>query len=512
MFQELAANALMGLPPRMQRTKRVGRHGWGQNLHGLAVPLLLRRQAGNLWAPPHRETGGLGGAVPLGPRGGRRLLGGDADRSSVGGRWPREGKDLAQHRDKEAPCILEVRKEPQAAVQRLGGGWASGPHRGAVHPPARLGDAWSLGALVCGVVVPVVVHDAPRPQARTPAERGERLAHVHKLQGSPRSPQELSDDGLVLNGVEAAGGVGHEAADLEQRRAAHRNLQLGHVEAAPVVGPPRGPALGVLPQRPVPRAGHVAQHPVVLAGGVPVRAKAVADCALHRRSGVGEALRAVCRDHQPARGEPEGRAPPHQEVSARRARVVGDDDARRRIDPFTGPTTVAWPRVEGLEQLCRLGARGGAEVEAAVGRLDAEQRRRDHGHDLLTGEEAGARVLREPFLQRPLRFGPEEAERFVGSGPEGRGGGWPGGICPTVGEGGERRTDGEPRQRRGAVLAGRGVVGDPEGGAAVWEGREGGSKRGRGRTWGGRARARGRRQAEGGGATGNRDGKVRGES
>ena len=46
-----------------------------------------------------------------------------------------------------------------------------------------------------------------------------RRREVQELEGPVRAAQKFCDHGLVLNRVEAAGRVGHEAARLEQRRA-----------------------------------------------------------------------------------------------------------------------------------------------------------------------------------------------------------------------------------------------------------------------------------------------------
>eukprot|EP00965_Chrysotila_dentata_P140643 4650197-Pleurochrysis_carterae.AAC.2 len=88
---------------------------------------------------------------------------------------------------------------------------------------------------------------------------------------------------LVLDRVERARGVREQSADFEQRRRAHRQLQLQRVQLEPEPRPPTRPQRGLLPQRAVAGARHVAQHAVVLTNEAP-RAAPITFCQ-HRRAG-----------------------------------------------------------------------------------------------------------------------------------------------------------------------------------------------------------------------------------
>lgn len=74
---------------------------------------------------------------------------------------------------------------------------------------------------------------------------------VHHLH-TPSTPlQQRCHDGLVLDGIEATGGVAHEPADFEQPKPTHPYLHLQAVKLPPLVRLPMPPFIPVLPKRPV---------------------------------------------------------------------------------------------------------------------------------------------------------------------------------------------------------------------------------------------------------------------
>ena len=130
----------------------------------------------------------------------------------------------------------------------------------------------------------------------------------------------------------------------------------------------------------------------------------------NRRARVGEPLRVVVRHHQRLGRRAERRAPPYQEVTPPRADIV-----RHHAPARLGASRVR-SRVGAKKQLERLRGfrpRTGAQVQHAVVRLDAQDRRRDHGVHGLASQDARAVVAHEPLLRVPQGFVGGELERVL---------------------------------------------------------------------------------------------------
>mmetsp|Transcript_8550 Transcript_8550/g.27188 ORF Transcript_8550/g.27188 Transcript_8550/m.27188 type:complete len:202 (-) Transcript_8550:427-1032(-) len=189
---------------------------------------------------------------------------------------------------------------------------------------------------------------------------GHALARVDELERAARRAQQARHHRLVLERGEGAGRVAEQAAHPDERRRAQCDLQLERVEAQREAGPPRGPQRRLLAQRAIAGARHVAQDAVVLLASPR------------------EGLAAVRHDDGVQPGA-ERAEPVRQHVRAQRLRVVRDDDATLRAVR------------DHLEQLRRLRAWRGADVEHTVRGLHAEKQRRHHAHHLLPHHQPTAR-------------------------------------------------------------------------------------------------------------------------
>ena len=222
------------------------------------------------------------------------------ERSRRRSRRPRRGRASSDECYEEAARVVQVGHEAHATRQHaadgvgpLGGPGGGRPHRRAEAAAQALAHALAL-RLPKGVQPPhSVVEDCPRRQSRPPLQLGKEMCSRQQLQLAGTPLKQRDDDGLILERVEGARGVGHHAAGREQVCRAQRQLQLEGMELATKVGRPITPQLGRLADRAVARARNVAHDPVVAAPRRPVAAA----CADQRR----QRLRPVCYDRKPRR-------------------------------------------------------------------------------------------------------------------------------------------------------------------------------------------------------------------
>ena len=255
----------------------------------------------------------------------------------------------------------------------------------------RVWDVGRLGALERVEPSHGVVEDAPALETRRPAQLRVFLGHIDDGQRAGTSAEDLAHHRLVLHGVERARAVHHAAADLQQRRASHRDLHLQRVQPEGELRVPPRPQRRALAQCAVAAARHVAHDAVVDADAVvaalllrrrlrSARARASASTSTGARwlaqGDVGELLCLVLCHHKARTRQPHGSAPPDKHVPARWVQVVGDHQpavlaavrgrrTRRRRSPWcrlATTTTTATATLEDVQDLGGLGPRRSTHV------------------------------------------------------------------------------------------------------------------------------------------------------
>ena len=219
-----------------------------------------------------------------------------------------------------------------------------------------------------GVVLAELVPDLPVAHARHAPELGELFRHVQQLERAVAVLEHRRHHSLVFDGVERARRVHKATADFEQLRGAQCDLQLQRVQPVAVADGPPGPDIRRLAHGSVAGARHVREDGVE-GEGAPAR-----------RGDDGEVLRLVVGHEQAGRVDALGLV--REQVAPLHVHVVGDDEA------LGDGGVISERAVQHLEELERFRAGRRAHVQHDVRRLNVEEKRGDHGHDLLARDGA----------------------------------------------------------------------------------------------------------------------------
>mmetsp|Transcript_13259 Transcript_13259/g.42502 ORF Transcript_13259/g.42502 Transcript_13259/m.42502 type:complete len:457 (-) Transcript_13259:175-1545(-) len=347
-------------------------------------------------------VGGVGGggrrALEVGGegRGQHRRALGDAHLCRAGGQRARPlrvRRGLLEDGDEEAALVGVVRHQAEAAVEVQVGDAVA----------ARREEALQVGALSAEAVLdarPVAVPLAavphlPPAHARPAGEAGQRVPRVDEAEAAAAERgEDARHDRLVLDRVEGAGGVDEPPAHLEQPHALAPYLHLQRVQHVPRPRRPPPPDDGVLAQRAVARAGHVAQNAIE-----------------EKRRGGGALAHRLREEARVVRGDDERRGVQPggaggEQLAALDVCVVGDEEAASLVEAphgrARGGVRVCDPRgrSQHLEDLLRLRARTRAHIEHGHAGPHVEQERRHHRHRLLPLQVAERAFAEQPCVER----------------------------------------------------------------------------------------------------------------